>query len=89
MQTLRVQVTGRVQGVGFRAWTRSAALRAGVGGWVQNRPDGSVLALLAGTDPATRQVLDAMRRGPPGAAVDAVTIEPAGAEGGPAEFEIR
>ena len=47
-RTVRVQITGRVQGVGFRAWTRSRSRAFGLAGWVRNEPDGSVSALIQG-----------------------------------------
>lgn len=89
MQALRVRVTGRVQGVGFRAFVLGAARRAGVSGWVQNERDGSVTAFVAGEDAATRAVVEAMRQGPPGAVVDELSVEPAGAAGAAGAFEIR
>ncbi len=49
MSSMRhVRIRGRVQAVGFRAWTQSVALRRGVEGWVRNRRDGSVEAVFAG-----------------------------------------
>ncbi|NRB17607.1 MAG: acylphosphatase [Rhodobacteraceae bacterium] len=48
---LRARITGRVQGVTFRAWTRSEAEQRGLSGWVRNEPDGSVRALLIGPVP--------------------------------------
>lgn len=62
--SLRVSVRGRVQGVGFRWFTRDAADAVGVTGWVRNRHDGSVEALLHGGTAAVESVIDAMREGP-------------------------
>ncbi len=45
---LRARITGRVQGVAFRAWTRSEAKQRGLSGWVRNESDGSVRALFIG-----------------------------------------
>lgn len=84
----RVIVRGRVQGVWFRGATREAALRAGVAGWVRNRPDGSVEAALEGPAAAVERVLTFCREGPPAARVDEVRVEeepPEGLRG----FEIR
>jgi acylphosphatase len=67
-----VAIRGRVQGVGFRAWTEHEALRRGVEGWVRNRRDGSVEAVFAGGPEAVRGMLNACRRGPPGAQVEAM-----------------
>ena len=68
----RVVIRGRVQGVGFRAYVEHAALRHGVHGWVRNRRDGSVEAVFAGPAEAVAAMIEACRRGPPGARVDAV-----------------
>jgi len=83
-----VRVTGRVQGVFFRAWTAEQAERLGVGGWVRNCPDGSVEAHLEGDAAAVEQIIGAMRRGPRGARVDRVEVESAAA-GQADRFEVR
>lgn len=70
-----VRVTGRVQGVGFRDWTVGEARRLGLEGWVRNQPDGSVKAVIAGSEAAISSMLDAFRRGPPGARVADVIQE--------------
>jgi acylphosphatase len=83
-----VRVTGRVQGVFFRAWTREQANGLGVRGWVRNCPDGSVEAHLEGKETAVEQLVDRVSSGPPGARVDDVQIETAD----PAQlssFEVR
>jgi acylphosphatase len=74
----RVLIRGRVQGVGFRAWTEVTALELGVEGWVRNRRDGSVEALLAGSEEVVLTMIDLCRRGPPGCRVEAVDQEEAG-----------
>ena len=71
-----VIVAGRVQGVFFRAWTREQAEALGVSGWVRNRPDGSVEALVAGEKAAVEAMIERMRCGPPGAKVERLTEEP-------------
>jgi acylphosphatase len=85
---VRARVTGRVQGVWYRGWACEEAERLGLSGWVRNEPDGSVTALLAGPAPQVARMVEAMRRGPPSARVDAVTTEPAEAPA-PAGFHIR
>jgi acylphosphatase len=60
----RVVIAGRVQGVGYRDWMVREAQRHGVRGWVRNRPDGTVEALVAGEEEAVRALLSACRRGP-------------------------
>lgn len=70
--TLSVQVTGRVQGVSYRAWTRDEATGRDLSGWVRNMPDGSVRALLHGPADRVRDMVGAMRHGPPAARVDNV-----------------
>ena len=67
-----VIVRGRVQGVGFRYWTEQEALVREIEGFVRNRRDGSVEALFAGPAPPVAQMVDAVRRGPPGARVSQV-----------------
>jgi len=64
-----VLIRGRVQGVGYRAFLEYTALAHGLEGWVRNRRDGSVEAMLAGPAAKVAQVLEACRRGPPGARV--------------------
>jgi acylphosphatase len=70
--SIRVTLRGRVQGVGFRDWLVRQANKAALDGWVRNRPDGAVEALLAGPPDAVAAVLSACRRGPPLARVDEV-----------------
>jgi len=65
-----------VQGVGFRESCVQAARGLGVAGWVRNRADGSVEALVQGTPAQLAQMRDWMRRGPPWARVDAIEATP-------------
>lgn len=67
-------VSGRVQGVGFRAFTRRKARAANVGGWARNCADGRVEVLLCGADNAVEQVIATLHRGPPHAEVTAVEL---------------
>lgn len=82
---VEVRITGRVQGVGYRAWARAEAEGLGLAGWVRNEPDGSVRALFAGREAAVAATLERCRKGPIFARVDAVATRPAvpvpGAEG--------
>ena len=66
----QIRVRGRVQGVNFRESLRAEAERLGVAGWVRNRADGSVEALLQGSDDAVKRLIDWARRGPPAARVE-------------------
>jgi acylphosphatase len=88
-KTIRARVTGRVQGVCYRAWARDEAERLGLSGWVRNEPDGSVAALLVGPAAQIAHMLDAMRRGPSAARVSTVTTEPAQEREPPVGFRIR
>lgn len=64
MKALHLRIHGRVQGVGYRDWLVREARRHGVAGWVRNRQDGSVEALVAGEIGAVQAVVTACRRGP-------------------------
>jgi acylphosphatase len=70
-----VVMRGRVQGVGYRAFVEHEALRLGLEGWVRNRRDGTVEAVLSGADDVVAAMIDACRRGPPAARVEAVDAE--------------
>jgi len=72
----RLAITGRVQGVGYRDWAVAMGQRLGLSGWVRNRADGSVEALVIGDDEAVGRMIEACRRGPSLARVDAVDVEP-------------
>jgi acylphosphatase len=72
----RLTITGRVQGVGYRDWAIATGRRLGLVGWVRNRSDGSVEALIAGDETAVGTMVEACRRGPVLARVEAVDIEP-------------
>lgn len=90
MTSVHVRVHGVVQGVGFRWFTRDAAVEHGVTGWVRNRVDGTVEAELHGAPATVQAVLAAMRTGPPHARVDELRIEPrADAEHPPLGFDLR
>jgi len=71
-EAVHLRIKGRVQGVGYRAWLEHEATRAGLRGWVRNRTDGSVEALLVGTVEVIDRVVTACATGPRLAAVTAV-----------------
>lgn len=77
MITRHLNIRGRVQGVGFRDALCAEAGRLGVSGWVRNRTDGTVEALVQGEDEAVEQVIAWARRGPPLAQVAQVHATPA------------
>ena len=83
----RVIIRGRVQRVGYRAWAEHMALQRGLEGWVRNRSDGTVEAVFAGPASVVDGMIDACRRGPPGAHVD--TIEQRDAAGDEVAFRRR
>ena len=72
MRARLLRIEGRVQRVGYRDWMKAQAERLGLQGWVRNRPDGSVQALVAGDEGAVQVLLAACRRGPPLARVDRI-----------------
>jgi acylphosphatase len=72
---LHLVVSGRVQGVAFRAYTVDEARRLGLAGWVRNLPDGRVEAEAEGERPALEALLAFCRRGPPAARVEGVEVE--------------
>jgi acylphosphatase len=79
-RAVRLRIRGRVQGVWFRGWTCEQAIARGLAGWVRNRSDGSVEALLVGPPAAVDAMIAACRHGPTHARVDAVALEDAGPE---------
>lgn len=74
---VRIIVTGRVQGVGFRYFVGQEAMKLGVHGWVRNRRDGSVEAVAAGSTETVGRMIEACRKGPMGSRVDTVHSESA------------
>ena len=72
----RLTISGRVQGVGYRDWAIATGLRLGLTGWVRNRSDGAVEALIVGDEAAVGAMIEACRRGPAMAGVDEVDVEP-------------
>jgi acylphosphatase len=90
-KTVHVLIHGRVQGVGYRAWTHHQAELHGLKGWVRNRRDGAVEAVFSGAEDLVEVVLKACRQGPRGAVVERVeqldsdesSVNPSG------RFEVR
>jgi acylphosphatase len=76
MRRARVRIHGRVQGVFFRAEARSRAESLGLAGWIRNAEDGSVEAVFEGDDERIQSMVDWCGRGPSGAKVDDVEVEP-------------
>jgi acylphosphatase len=81
MRTGRLRITGRVQGVGYRAWAMRRAHGLGLSGWVRNRIDGSVEALVSGDENAVAAMIEVARDGPFGARVSDVAVAEAEDDG--------
>jgi len=75
MEARRLIISGLVQGVGFRYHMVRAALRLGITGWVRNRHDGSVEAVICGDTDAIAAMIHWSREGPPAARVERVFVE--------------
>jgi acylphosphatase len=86
-RTVRVLITGRVQGVAYRVWVERTATSLGLRGWVRNRRDGSVEVLFSGARANVDGMLRRCREGPPAAKVNEVTILEEGGTA-PAGFAI-
>jgi acylphosphatase len=89
VRAVRARVTGRVQGVCYRAWARAEAESIGVTGWVKNERDGSVTALIAGPMGKVSQMVDALWEGPAAASVNYVATEELELGERPARFTIQ
>jgi acylphosphatase len=74
MKSLHLTVSGRVQGVGYRAFIADEAASRGISGWVRNRRDGSVELAVSGEDRALDDFVAACRRGPRGSKIDALAV---------------
>jgi acylphosphatase len=89
LERLSATVVGRVQGVGFRWWVRTAADRLGLTGWVMNGSDERSVELVAeGRRQALDQLEQLLRQGPPGAVVDRVEADRSPASGSYGRFQI-
>jgi acylphosphatase len=85
---MHCRVTGRVQGVFFRASTRNRAVELGLTGWVRNMPDGAVEVLACGDDAALEALQEWLHEGPPMARVSGVVCERVADDGGHQGFEF-
>ncbi len=88
-ERLHARVTGMVQGVSFRYFTRQNAARLGLIGWVRNLTDGSVELIAEGPRAELEELLHLVAEGPPGCAVSGVDSEWSNAEGGFRDFGVR
>lgn len=84
----RIVVSGVVQGVAFRYYTRARARQAGVTGWVRNLPDGRVEALIEGSPALVQDVIAWCRKGPPASRVDQVKVFEEPATGEFSDFDV-
>lgn len=75
MEIRHLVISGHVQGVCYRASMAQAAEQRGVNGWVRNRSDGTVEAMVAGTDEQVAAIINWARRGPPAATVEHVAVD--------------
>ena len=87
-RTVHVMVTGIVQGVGYRAFVERQARSLRICGWVRNRKDGCVEAVLSGEAESVEAVLTACRRGPRLAMVEEVRVTERSADGELREFDV-
>ncbi|MBI3909536.1 MAG: acylphosphatase [Armatimonadetes bacterium] len=88
-QRLHAVVRGRVQGVGFRAYVRARGAALGLCGWVRNTPEGHVEVVGEGPPGALRDLLVALRTGPPAAIVTDVEVDWDPPRGEPSGFRVR
>lgn len=88
-ERLSARITGRVQGVGFRNFTRTRAHRLGVTGWVRNERDGSVRVEAEGEREALDALVEAVRQGPRMARVENVDVDWEDATGEFEGFRVR
>lgn len=75
MKRAHIFIEGRVQGVGFRHFTKTRAQKVGAQGWVKNLPDGRVEAVFEGTENDLEQLVALVRKGPPSGFVSNMTVE--------------
>lgn len=72
MHSIRVIISGRVQGVGYRNWTVKTAGQRGLKGWVRNRTDGTVEAIFSGDESTIQAMIESCKKGPLIARVDRI-----------------
>lgn len=88
MKRIRAIVSGRVQGVAYRASCVREARRLGVVGWVRNRPDGGVELEAEGEDPRIDALIAWCEHGPPAARVTQVAVDALPVTGSDADFDV-
>lgn len=88
-RTLHVRISGRVQGVGYRAWTERVATELELTGWVRNRIDGTVEAVFQGDEARVGEMLARCEQGPRSAAVERVEVIGEDDAGTFSTFEVR
>ena len=86
-RTVRLRIAGAVQGVGYRYWTEEAAAELGLSGWVRNRRDGTVEAVISGSPQAVEQKIERCRKGPRASRVTSIDVQEEPAEPSPG-FEV-
>ena len=74
-RTVRLRIAGAVQGVGYRYWTEETAAELGLSGWVCNRRDGTVEAVISGSADAVARMIERCREGPRAAQVNSIDVE--------------
>ena len=89
MKRIHARVTGKVQGVFYRASTREVAQRLGLTGWVMNMPDGSVELEAQGPEDKVETLIEWLHKGPPHSRVTGVDSREIPLEKGEREFEVR
>jgi len=88
MKSVHLIISGLVQGVGFRSRMKRQADILKLTGWVKNRPDGAVEAIIVGQERIVNEMLDLCREGPPGTAVETVKIDEITTHDNSTEFKI-
>jgi len=81
LRSVHLRITGQVQGVGYRAWTLEQANILRLRGWVRNRVDGTVEALVIGDEDVVAAMIEACRKGPRLARVDNIAVDKAADDG--------
>lgn len=89
IRRVRLRISGRVQGVFYRAATRDRARRLGLAGWVRNRQDGTVEAVAAGPADAVQRFIEWCHEGSPSARVRGVDITEEEPDGELSGFDVR
>ena len=89
MRAFSVVIHGRVQGVGYRMAMVEAAHARGIAGWVRNRRDGTVEAVVQGENASVDAMLEWCRRGPPGSRVTGLATRELDADPALLTFELR